>query len=225
MKKIIIAESIIHAISGHDTMFGRGNIATYLAHTSEEILNIHGARKVDIIISDAALPLMGGAKLCSAIRSDAFLKNVSIIMIGDDTGEALTQCREAGANAVISKQSDPIQIFSKLSELLVIPQRKDLRVSLRASVKGRGADSSFFAMSQNISISGMLLETDRVIEKGNRLTCAFTIAHSEIIVECMVIREERPDSGKRRYGVQFLNIDMKSFIIIEHFVKSQTKPQ
>lgn len=45
MKKIIIARNIMHAIGGHDTILGRGNITTYLGRTSEEILNIHGVRK------------------------------------------------------------------------------------------------------------------------------------------------------------------------------------
>jgi hypothetical protein len=58
MKKIIIARNIMHAIGGHDAILGRGNITTYLGRTSEEILNIHGVRKADMIITDVTLPLM-----------------------------------------------------------------------------------------------------------------------------------------------------------------------
>jgi DNA-binding response OmpR family regulator len=219
MKKIIIAETIMREIGGHDAIFRRGDITTYTALTSEEILNIHGVRKAHLIITDLGLPLMGGAKLCSAIRSDAGLKNISIIMACDNTETSLAACREAGANDVIARPVDPIQLFLKISELLVIPQRKDLRVLLRVLVKGREGDAAFFASSQDISISGMLLETDRVLKKGDHITCALNIGHSEITPACQVTRVNRTKSGRLRYGVKFLNLDTKSLIVIEQFVK------
>jgi PleD family two-component response regulator len=219
MKKIIIAESIMQHIGGLNTVFKRGDITTYKAVTSEEILNIHGVRKADLIITDLALPLMGGAKLCSALRGNVALKNVSIIMVCDNTEASLAACREARANAVLPKPVDPVQLFSKISELLVIPHRKDIRVLLRVSAEGREGDASFFASSQDISISGMLLETDRALKRGDRLTCSLNIGHSEIAPECEVTRVNRTASGRLRYGVNFLNLDTKSLIIIEQFVK------
>jgi response regulator RpfG family c-di-GMP phosphodiesterase len=222
MKKIIIARGIMHALSGTDTIFGRGNIAAYPARTSEEILNIHGVRKADLIITEASLPLMGAATLCATIRRDALLRNVSIVVICDKTEEC-NQWREAGANAAISRPVDTVQLFSRISELLVIPQRKELRVPLTASVKSRDKKSTFSADSRNISISGMLLETDHVLEKGDRLTCTFNIAHSELIMECLVTRADAAGPGKQQYGVTFSNCDTKSMIIIDHFIKSQAK--
>ncbi len=224
MKKIIIAETIMRGIGGLDAFFRRGDITTYPAVTSEEVLNIHGVRKADLIITDLALPLMGGAKLCAAIRSDAALKHVSIIMACDDAEAPLSACGEAGANAVLSKPVDPVQLFSKISELLVIPLRKDLRVLLRVSVKGREGDSSFFASSQDISISGMLLETDRGLKKGDRLICSLNIGHSEVTTACEVTRVNKTASGRLRYGVKFLNLDTKSLIVIEQFVKINVRP-
>jgi DNA-binding response OmpR family regulator len=49
--------------------------------STEEILNLHDVKRADLIITDATLPLMGGAKLCSMIRCDAELKSVSIILV------------------------------------------------------------------------------------------------------------------------------------------------
>lgn len=214
----------MHAIGGHDTILGRGTITTYAARTSEEILNIHGVRRADLIIADESLPLMGGARLCSMIRSDADLKTVSIIMACDATEPSLSQCREAGANVVLPKPVDPGALFWKASELLVVPQRKDMRTLLRISIKGVEGDTQFSAQSQNISISGMLLETDQALKLGERLTCAINIAHNEIIAECMVTRASPSVSGRHGYGVKFINCDAKSLVIIEHFVKTQARP-
>jgi len=221
MKKVIIAESILQGIAGSDMIFRRGGVTLFTAESSEEILNLHRDKKANLIITEYALPLMGAVKLCSAIRGDAELENVSIVVVGDSRRAFEVMCREAGANACIAEPVDPIALFSKVSELLLVPQRKAMRVLLRVSVKGRGDDSSFLAASQNISISGMLLESDRELKKGDQMTCAFNIAHNEIRIQGTVVRAKKVSPGRYRYGVNFVNLDTKSLIIIEQYVKVQ----
>ncbi len=223
MKKIIIDRSLLHGLEVSNTIITRSSITFIPACSSEEILNLHAVRRADLIITDANLPLMGGAKLCSLIRSKAELKYVSIILVCGETETALSECREASANVVMRKPVDPGALLWKASELLIVPQRKDMRVLLRASIKGLEGDTPFFAQSQNISISGMLLETDHVLKPGERMTCAFNIEHSEITVTCMVARVEETTSGRHRYGVRFMNCDTKALILIEHFVKAQPR--
>jgi len=222
MKKIIIARSIMHAIGGNDTIFGRGTIATYTVRTSEEILNVQGVRKADLIITESTLPLMGGAKLCAEIRKNDGLKNVSIIMACDGTEESMAQCREARANAVIKKPVDPIQLFSKVSELIMIPQRKELRIPFRAMVKSGGEQAPFSGTSHNISISGMLMETDRELKKGERFVSTIAVGYREMAIECAVVRVAAV-GGTYQCGVKFLNLDTKSLIIIEQLVKGSIR--
>jgi CheY-like chemotaxis protein len=174
---------------------------------------------------EATLPLMGGARLCAAIRSDERLKNVSMIMIDDGTEASLAQCQEARTNAVISKPLDRVQLFSRVSELLIVPQRQDIRSLLHVSVVGEERNSSFLGVSSNISISGLLLETEKALRKGDRITCAVTIGGREITGECVVMRVEKSTSDKFLYGIKFMNLDMKSLIIIEQFVKGRIKQE
>ena len=223
MKKIIIDQSLLHDLEGSNTIFTRSGITFIPAWSTEEMLNLHSVKRADLIIADATLPLMGGAKLCSLLRSNAQLKAVSIILVCGETEPSLSECRKAGANVVIRKPADPGELLWKASELLVVPQRKDMRALLRVSIKGLEGDTPFFAQSQNISISGMLLETDHVLTLGERMTCVFNIGHSEITVSCMVKRIEEAMSVRHRYGVKFMDCDTKSLIIIEHFVKTQPK--
>jgi len=191
MKKIIIARSVLHSIGEDATIFGRGNITTHKARTSEEVLNLHGVHRADIIITDISMPLMGGVKLCSAIRGDADLRNVSIIMVCDDTEASLAECREAQANAVLPRPVDPVRLFSKISELLMVPRRQDMRSFLHATVHGRDGDRSFLGVSSNISISGLLLETEQALKQGDRVTCTIAIGGREIVAECAVMRVDK----------------------------------
>jgi CheY-like chemotaxis protein len=218
MKQIIIAQSIMHFIRDSDTIFKRGNIGVLAAATCEEMLNMQGVRKSDLVVIDASMPVMGGVKLCAALRGKDDLRNVSIILAVDDNVEAGLRSSEARANAVIRKPVDPIELFSRISELLIIPQRKDLRVLLRAAIDANGKPVSFLGMSLNISISGMLLETDMALRQGERFSAIITISHRECAVDCQVVRAV--PAGKRfQYGVKFVNMDTKTLVILDQFVK------
>lgn len=213
----------MHAIGSHDTIFQRSNITTFPARTSEEILNLHGVHRADIIITEEGLPLMGGIKLCSTIRSDARLKNVSVILICEGTESSLSQCRDAKANIMLPKPLDPSQLTWKVSELLLAPRREDMRTLLHVSVKGQEKKSTFVGVSHNISISGMLFEADRVLERSDRVTCIFQIGRREIVADAEVKRLVRIAPNKYQYGVRFINLNMKYIILIEQFIKGRVK--
>ena len=223
MKKVVIAEPVLRAIESGNTLFGRGGIVIYPARTSEEIFELHRTNKVDLIVADFALPVMGGAKLCSLIRGDASLKDVSLVMVCDEEAPSGSPCRQTGANTILTKPVEPFELFSKISELLVVPQRQDMRVLLHVSMTGREEKISFLGMSHNISISGMLLETEQRLQCGERLACAVGIGSREISAESEIIRVEQPASGRFRYGVKFSNLDTKTMVIIEQFVKGNIK--
>jgi CheY-like chemotaxis protein len=103
MKKVIIAQAILDAIELSTSLFGRGSIGLYPAGSSEEILELHRQTKADLIITEFSVPVMGGIRLCSSIRSEPGLKDVSLIIYGDDNRVYQAACRDAGANAVLQK--------------------------------------------------------------------------------------------------------------------------
>lgn len=221
MKTIIIAESILNAVGRCESVFRRGGIVVLPARTSTDVLELHRRKRADLIVADSALPDTDGVQLVAAIRSDDALKGVSIIMACDRERVSLPACRDSGANAIIQKPVDPIELFSLMSELLVVPQRKDMRVLLRVSVNGGKGASPFFATSENISLSGMLLETNYRFKRDDRITCSFFIGHSEVVVEGTIMRVDPGSSGRTRYGIKFLNPPTKALVIIEQFVKNK----
>lgn len=225
MKKIIIDRSVMKLLRCEDTIFRRGNISTFPVETAEELLELHGVHRGDLIIAQESIQVMGGEGLCASLRKDTDLKNVSILIVTDGLEDCAARWHAAGANAVVPKSFDRAQLFFKISELLVIPERKDLRVQLSASVRNEREEETFLAETRNISISGILLETSHILQEGDRLQCSFNIAHSKINVQCRVARvpERNPDGSL--YGLTFVNPDMKTLIIIENYVKMQSRRQ
>ena len=221
MKQIIVSETILKTIQKNHTLIGRGALSLNPAKTSEEILEQHRKNKADLIITDLTLPVMGGVKLCEAIRKDEKLKSVSIIMVCDNSDVAMIQCQRAGANAILPQPLQADELFVRISDLLIIPKRQAMRVLMRISVKGQNGTDFFFASSQDVSVSGMRLETDKALPKGAQLSCAFFVGHIGITVQGTVTRTFKTPQGAYQYGVRFQNLDTKSLVTIEQFVKEK----
>ena len=223
MKKIIIAQSILDAVGSGGTLFRRGGISVVPASRAEDVLTLHRDQQADLLIIDHHMPVMGGAKLCAAIRADAVLRDVSIILLGERAGPSAAEGQQAGANAILVKPLDLGELFSKVSHLLMVQDRADIRVPLRMSVSAKGATATFVGVSRDISVSGMLLESGRVLQKGERLRCSFTLQARTVEVEGVVVRAEKTPTDAIRYGVQFLSLDAKTFVLLEHLVKNGGK--
>lgn len=219
-KKVIIAETILGTLQQASTLFGRGGIIILPAPTSEEVFVLHRDKQADLIITDHGLPVMGGAQLCRKIRSDVALRDVSFIMICDRTGPGLAESQRAGANAILTRPLDAGELFSKVSHLLMVQDRMAVRVPLRITVNGRDRQATFVGMSQDISVSGMLIESGRILQQGERLECSFTVSEHTVTVGCIVVRTQEGPRGMFWYGVKFLNLDAKSFILLEHVIRS-----
>jgi hypothetical protein len=98
-----------------------------------------------------------------------------------------------------------------------------MRVLLRGTVKGMEKSTPFFAQSQDISISGMLFETDFALRKGDQVACTFHVGHSEVTIPGQIERVEVLSSGRSKCGMKFSSYSTKTLVLIEHFVKTQPK--
>ena len=223
MKKLIIAEDILAVFDRPEALFRRGTIEVHPARTAEEMLDLHREIKADLIVADAAQPVMGGAKLCSSIRGDAGLKDVSIIIACDGAEKAAAPCREWGANAVVPKPVDAVGLFDMMAELITVPMRKGMRVLLRITALGGGGAAPFFASSENISTSGMLIESASRLGAGDRVACSFYIGKREMRAEGSVARVASCQDGRFRYGIKFANLDAEKLIAIEQFIEARSR--
>ena len=78
-----------------------------------------GPEKIDLILTDINMPVMGGLKLVSLVRQNAQLRNIPIIII---TTEGAEEDRERGlalgANAYICKPIQSSHLIKTISDLL-----------------------------------------------------------------------------------------------------------
>ncbi len=221
MKKILVAETLKTFIADSGVP-SRNNIVISYASTTEKILSSHRANAANLIIVDLDTPELGGEGLCQLIRKENNLRKVSIIIVCDPSKDLAERCIASGANAVVLKPVRSEDLLAKITKLLNIRERKSVREIIKVSVTVNSTGSLFFAVAKNLSISGLLFETNRVIPKGARVSCSFVLQHPVVVNgEISRITQKSGKSGDVfEYGVRFHGLDPLGKAEIEAYFKN-----
>ena len=99
-------------------------------------------------------------------------------------------------------------------------KRESRRCPVNVFVLGKFRDHSFSSTAQNISTSGIFLETERELAPRDKITCSFVLQY-QITVAGEVVRVAKKTADLYDYGIRFLNLDPKSIVQIEALVKSK----
>jgi DNA-binding response OmpR family regulator len=219
MRKIIISDNLRAALAGEDALF-RNEITIFTAPSLKEILRLHRVEKADLIIADMSTDGGDAKDFCAVIRKDDKLKKVSILLVypGDIPGGNGTE--DCGANAVMKQPVNSGELVRKAAELLDISRREGLREVVMVTVRVDPGTEYFFAVSNNISASGMLLETDRVLAEGAFISCSFVLQH-QVTVSGQIVRVRKDPYGIYHYGVRFHDPDLQAKAYIEEFIRSR----
>ncbi len=223
MKKVLIVDDLRTFVDKEKGILDRSDIKIFTATSGAEALAVHRAERVDLIIVDLDMPGMNGDKFCSIIRRDEVLKQVSIIIACDGTESDIARIRQCKANSYITKPIRPVQFLESVGRFLDVPERKSYRVLLKARVEGKFDNEPFYCSSQNISVSGLLVETEKVLEKGDVLSCSFFLPGSECIVtDAEVMRTVRGAENSMSYGMRFVNLRPAFKAAIETFIEKRS---
>jgi DNA-binding response OmpR family regulator len=223
VKKVLIAADIKSLTDKEESFLKRADIRIFTSTSNEEVFHIHKTEKVDLIIARLDDPEMGGDVLCSLIRDDPELLRVSIIMVCSPKRPAVQEKTWCKANVLITEPIIMPVLFEKAHCLLSIAQREFFRSPIIVKVRGEQKNEAFFCLSENISASGMLFGTDKILRRGDSILCSFVLPNStRILSEAEIVRVvERTvgDIDTNQYGMRFLDLDVESKSAIELFVQ------
>jgi len=224
MKKVLLVNDLDTLIEKERTILNRSDIKILTAASSEEALAVHRKEKVDLIIADLDLPGISGDKLCTIIRNDEELKYASFIIVCRGSESDLHRVARCKANVHVTKPIRPLQFLESVSKLLDIPERKSYRVLLKATVSGKFDDKPFFCSSQDISATGILLEADKALERGDVMICSFFLPGAERIeTDAEVMRVVKSEDGTLRYGVRYIGLKPAHRAAIEAFIEKRSR--
>jgi DNA-binding response OmpR family regulator len=226
MKKVLIADDVQAMLNKEKSFLAREGVQLFIASTSDDVLGLHRAEKVNLIIMGLDMPGMKCEDLCSLIRENQELRAVSMIILCPDNPAALARGAKCVANAVMTMPVNAALLMEKAQQLLAISSRESYRVLLSVKVDGASKDNAFFCRSENISVAGILIETDKILAKGDRVTCSFFLPGSkQLKISGEIIRVIKKAAGSKlnRYGVQFLQFADEAKSAIETFVERKSQ--
>jgi DNA-binding response OmpR family regulator len=219
MKKILLINTSRFFLEEGKSVLDRKDFQVFMVSSTQEALMLHRKERVNLIVSELDMPEMGGDVLCSIIRGEPEIRTVSVILICQNTPADIARVSRCGANSWITKPFSANTLLEQVEKLLAISTRRSYRVLLRAKIRGVKEETLFFCTSENISVTGLLIETDRVLAKGDLISCSFYLPGSpHIVAEGEVVRSERSPDLKYRCGIRFLNLSEEFRIEVEKFV-------
>lgn len=219
MKKILLVNASRYFFDEGKSLLDRKDFQVFLAPSALHALQIHRQEKVNLIVSDLNMPEMGGDALCTRIREENESRTVSFILVCHDNPAELQRANSCSANICLKIPFSAKTILEQVEKLLAISVRRGYRVLLRAKVKGSKDDTTFFCTSQNISASGMLIETGRTLLLGDQLSCSFYLPGSaHITADGEIVRSEAIADGKHQCGIRFTSIAPEHKHEIEKFI-------
>lgn len=112
-----------------------------------------------IVISDIVMPEMDGYALCRAIKSDADLKDIPVVMVTSLSGiQDIARSLECGADNFICKPYEPKALLSRIEYILLnLELRKSKRVTLGFEVYLGG--TKHYITSEREQIIDLLIST------------------------------------------------------------------
>jgi len=226
MKKILITEEIETDIEQALDFLKRQDIKVMTAGTNDDLLQIHQRERAGLIIAALNTPGMKSEDLYSSIRKDRALRAVSVILLCQDTPADIERSHHCNANTVMLLPIDIPLLRSKVQQLLDISWRESYRVLLSVTIEGASKDRTFFCKSENLSTTGMLMETERELAKGDRIQCSFFLPDSKKVRtsgEIMRVIAQAAGSKTNRYGVKFDRLPADTKAAIDDFVDKKSR--
>lgn len=196
----------------------QGSIITALAGT--EGLEKARSEKPTLIMFGYDLFDMAAPEFCERIRADEDTHMISLLFVGERTNEDYGRlCLDSGCNDVIYRPLQRHELDDKIARLTAIPSRQQLRTLTRVEVSLENAGQVVMGRSMNISATGMLLETDRVLP-GETLRLQFYLPGESRVMQVTVEVMRSEFKGiTAQYGVRFINLPRDAKEQIERYVQ------
>ena len=226
MQKIIITQDIKALLDREDNFLNRADLRIFPVVSNEEALDVHRSEKADVIIADLDSQALSGELFCSTIRDNEELCRVSLIIVHSGAASEIQRVSRCRANAIIEKSTDPAIIIEKARQLLSIPGREAYRAPIGIMVNCDNVLHPALGYSENISVTGMLLDSEKYFPKDEKISCWFVLpdsTHVRTVAEIVRISNRATEHDPNQYGIRFLGLDPVFRAAISDYVRKRQR--
>lgn len=221
MKKILLVSSLPSFIERNQTLLRRSSFQIFSATSSADAMKLVLQETVDLLLIDLQIADMDGELFCSLLRNNSEIKALVILLVCHNSADDFARLKNSGADALIARPIKPLQLIKTVGQFLTVQMIRSRRVSLRVKVISKKDMVEFFCISHNISITGIMLETEYFLENGSKVICQITLPGSiQIEIEGEVVRSARTMDGAHQYGICFTTLTRANRQEIDRYIAS-----
>ncbi len=225
MKKILIVEGLRKLFSSDNTFLKRSEYRIFTATTNDDILKVHIKEKLDLIVTSLNIPgAMTSEELFNIISRSRSLQDVRSIIVCDDSRMGRVRCTQCDTDVVLTSPVEVDVLQRKMQELIEESPRQAYRAQLRAALEGKHEERPIRGFTVNISVTGMLIETEKEFEQGSPVLLSFALPDGKVVaVKAEVVRTFKHQTSPHLWksGVKFTDIAESTLTAIESFSKSR----
>jgi len=225
-RKIITTQNIETFLERGETFLSRSDIRIFRADSNEEALAIHRTEKADLIIADLDANVMRGELLCATIRESQGLHRVSLIIIHSGAASDVQRISHCRANAFIEQSAEPAMLLDTVHQLMYIPVRETYRAPIGVRVQCDSGIRHSMGYSENISVTGMLFDSEEMLMKGDILSCWFVLpdsTHVRTEAEIVRVADRASEHDTNQYGIRFLDLVAGCRAAIDAYVRKRLR--
>lgn len=223
-KKVLIVDDTPGGLAALREILTQPQLTVLEAMSGRQALEVHRRERVHLIVMDLQMPGMDGEQVTRAIRNEAELKDVSILLFADTARPGLKErSLSCGANDFIPKPFNNSELLARVWPLVNVAVRKRTALLAHVDIEKDGrAVESFVARIVNLSTSGLLLEADAMLAIGQSVRVKFFVpgCAAQLIASAAVTRRaEGSGAVLVRWGVRFLALDPAILKILRGYIE------
>jgi hypothetical protein len=182
-----------------DTWFNRRGVDVFCAMDVDTLANMFSHRRMMLVLTQGVPDGMTAHEMRQIIPPQ--VRMLVLTEGGDD--EDLLATYEADPDCKVLRAPFGEQVTKAARNAMTIPPRHYLRILVQIQADGGGT----FGFSNNISTTGMLLETKRQLNVGDTVALSFMLpgASQMSAAHALVVRQA-PSQGAYRFGLRFVDL-------------------
>ncbi len=231
--KVLLVDDVKFFLELERSFLDREGFQILVAENGPAALDIARQERPDLVLLDLNMPGMSGDQVCRALKADADLKRVPVIMVTSGHKEEDAQkCRAAGADGFLRKPLNQVELLETIGRFLKAQARAGPRIPVRAPLRltavgadGASAQTPVDATTVDASTGGLYVELLDPPAVGTRVVVEFTLPGFTVPVRAhaVVAWVNRPEAKVKEtipagMGLRFVDLPPTFKGVLELFV-------
>jgi c-di-GMP-binding flagellar brake protein YcgR len=117
-------------------------------------------------------------------------------------------------------------LLDAVHQLMSIPMRETYRAPIGVRVQCSSGIKHSMGYSENISVTGMLFDSEETLLKGEMISCWFVLpdsTHVRTDAEIVRVADKASEHDANQYGIRFLNLAVGCRTAIDAYIRKRLR--